>query len=324
MTPDKDSPVNGLAADTHLTMTTFWAYKKTDLKPAIKEARKNARNSFSSYYANRLLRWKRRCEVFKATDTLSFYQSLSDNIGIFVKKDAQQVQTRISKAIEGSDKTLSEKFTAAFAALKTAKDKLKAVRNNGEELANNFKDSSFNTDVSKLSETFKDGTPSKADNQDNLQKTIEDLKEKSKSCFDLADDSVEIAVKVAGIHASANVSSLKTLGDKLVENVNALQTDLETNIKTTQGNLLGAQKTYNATVEKLVESKYVQFADSLRLAGLFSTLRQVNEPDCKEWSHDTIVKKLDAYVKQIEDNFDDIAETQAKVQAKAKVETPPQ
>lgn len=314
MTPNQDSSTNGHASDTHLTMTTFWDYKKTDLKPAIKEARKNARNSFSTYYANRLLRWRRHCETFKATETLSFYQVLSDNIGVFAKKDAQQIQLRIGNAITASDKTLPDKFTEAFKALKNAKDKLKAVRNGGEELANNYKDSSFNTDVSTLAQKFKDGTRTKDDNQDNLQKAIEELKEKSKLCFDLADDSVEVAVNVAGIHASANVSSLKSLGDKLVENINGLQTDIETNIKTAQGNLATTQKTYNTTVEQLVASKYTEFADSLKLVGLFSTLRQVNEPDCEDWSHQKIVDKLKDYVKRIEDNFEAIANNQVGTQ----------
>ena len=89
----------------------------------------------------------------------------------------------------------------------------------------------------------------------------------------------------------------------MAETVTALQADLEANIKSAQALKVSAQQSYNAMMEQLVESKYTKYADGLRYGGLLETLKQVENTDCKDWSHEKIVEKLESYAHQIENNF---------------------
>ena len=118
--------------------------------------------------------------------------------------------------------------------------------------------------VAELARSFKDSTPNtKYDNKANLRDTIEQIKTVSKHCFDLSDDAVEIAVKIAGIHANASITLLTGVGKDVADNVGALQSDIEANITSAKGLLTSCQSDYNTTMESLASAKYLKYAKGL-------------------------------------------------------------
>ncbi len=295
---------NGQQTDTPVTNKTFREYSDALVNNDIPAVHSAMQTSHEQFKSNHLLRWKKKCILFKADETASFYQMLSDNIGVFAKKDALQIQTRVGKVIDASNTVIPAKLTEAFKSLKDAKDKLKTVRSASEDLLNNLTDSTYSEAVSTLSKAFKDTTPRNSDdNERNLLEAIEGLKRQATHSFNIADDATEVAIKVAGIHASANVGSLKKPSDKVADAMTVLQADIEANIKSASALKVTVQQGYNTMMEQLVETKYVKYADGLRYGGLLETLKQVESPDCKDWSHKTIVVKLDEYANQIENNF---------------------
>ena len=85
--------------------------------------------------------------------------------------------------------------------------------------------------------------------------------------------------------------------------VDALQSDISENVKNAQAKQAAAQKEYETVMNELVSSKYVKYATGLKHGGLLETLSQVDEPECQDWSHDKISKRLEEYASKVEGNL---------------------
>ncbi len=289
------------------TNTAFKEYKKLLLDNDIPQAKNSMETTLTDYYAKRLTRWKKKAVLVKAEETLDFYQALSDNIGVFARKDASEIKKKIDITADASTKNVTAKLTEAFKTLKEAKDKLKIVRTKADELHNALTDSVYSDDVSELSKKFKDTTPEmKSDNAKNFSEAIAGLKTVATGCFNLSDDSVEVAIKVSGIHATTNVSSMTELGKKVADSVALLQTQLEGNITYSEGNRKSARVEYVKAMEALAEAKFARYAATLNYEGVLDTTSQADNPECVEHSQSNIAAQLHRYAEAVECNFDKI------------------
>jgi hypothetical protein len=294
---------NGHDASTPSTNKAFRSYEENLRKVEIPNAITKFESASIIFATQRLMRWKKKCVLQKASETLDFYQALNDNIGVFARKDASEIKNKIDKAIADSD-VVGAKLKTVFGSLKAAKGKLFEVRGKGDDLFHSLSDSKFSDNVADLSKVLKDATPKNSnDNADNFKTYIERLRASSKHCFDLVDDAVEVSIKIAGIHANASINTLKDPSTEMVAKVEALQSDIVDNVTNAQTKRAAGQKEYEAVMNELVTAKYAKYATGLNVGGLLETVSQVDEPDCKEWSHDKIRTRLDQYASQVEGNL---------------------
>ncbi len=297
-------PVSSSSEMTPVTNKAFREYEEQLRKFTIPQAHSDMENAHTVYISNRLSRWKFKCALQKAGDTLRFYQALSDHIGVFARKDAILIKGKIDTIVGDHNKKVTDNLNAAFSKLKDAKNKLNETRAKGSELFQKLTDSAYSDAVAELVKSYKDSTPSdKTDTKKNFGEAIERLKKSSNHCFNLADDAVEIVVKIAGIHANSSIPLLTPIGTDLSGKVGALQADIEANISGTQAKLANCQKDYNQAMETLSAAKYDKYAKGLTYGGVLEVASQVDSPDCKEWSHDKIAKALHEYAQKVENNM---------------------
>jgi hypothetical protein len=292
---------------TPATNKAFREYEEQLRKVAIPQAHTDMKTAHTAYISKRLSRWKAKCELRKADDALHFYQALSDNIGVFARKDAALIKSKIDTIVGENNKKVTDNLNASFTKLKEAKIKLSEARAKGDELFQKLTDSAYSDAVSELVKCYKDSTPmDKTDTKKNFGEAIERLKRSSVHCFNLADDAVEIVVKIAGIHANSSISLLTPVGADVSGKADALQTDIEANIASAQTKFVNYQKSYNKAMEDLSEAKYKKYANGLIYGGILQVTSQVDSPDCKEWSHEEIAKALQKYANQVENNMKEL------------------
>jgi hypothetical protein len=205
-----------------------------------------------------------------------------------------------------SDKTITAKLATAHAKLKAAKEKLKIVQTAAEDLYNSRRDSSISDDVSVLTKAFKDGTPKLRDNDENLADDIRDILHQAKNTFNLVDDAVEVSVKVAGIHALSSVATLRSTGQQILEHLTGLHNEVTAGITLGKTKRDAARQKLEKNMEELVESKYGKYAGKLGYAAILDTASQVEEQDCKGWSHEELADYLNDMGRKVEENFDDL------------------
>ena len=240
-----------------------------------------------------MARWKKKCVLQRQEKTHRIYLSLNETIGVFAQKDAGEIRKKIDQSIDANSKKVGAKLAEATKAIKDARTKLEALKKKGEELDTAANSHAMSADLAAIIKII-------GKKEDALSK-FTDLKESSIKAYEKADNTAEVAIRAAGIHASANIDSLKPLGVDIEKATTDLQADLVKNIKDASGLVVTTREEYQTIMKQLVEAKYAWYGAKLSFFGVFDTSEKVKNPECV--SDQNIAHELDNLQAKLETNF---------------------
>lgn len=279
------------------TDKAFGDYESILLKTNIPQDYTLLKNSLIDYRSNRSTRRNKRCFLIKAEESANFYQRLSNHITLFAKQDSDEIRDNVTDYI-AQNTGLANKITDALKALKTAKEKILVLKDKAYKLDEARKNSAFSDAVAALDRPFPGSKGA-------LAKEIEKLKNDAEHCYNLSDDAVEVAVKVAGIRASANVENLQTMSMQLADKVGKLNADVSADIIDARGLQTAAQTEYDQALKNLSKFKYGKYEKTLGYEATLDTTSQTHDPECAELDQLAIKLKLDTLASTVEGNFID-------------------
>jgi hypothetical protein len=275
---------------------TFRDYAEGLHKTDIPDGHTQMQNSIFNNESKRKTRANKRCFLEKADQTIHFYRRINNTISVFAKQDAEEIRDNVS-AYMTQNQEIDKKLGEALKALKTAKEKIGIVKDKAYKLDEARKNSANSDPAKALDKAY----GSKGD----FGKVIEELKNNAENTFNIADDALEVAVKVSGIRAGANIDALKDPSVKLAEEVGKIQTDVSGNIANAQTHQTSLQAEYEQALRDLSKSKYDKYDKTLTYEAILDTTSQVHELDCKGWNHTQIKARLKELADKVESNFSD-------------------
>ncbi len=285
------------------TDQTFADYQEALTKTDMPDADTRASTTSSDYNSKRLARWKKKCMLQRQEKTFKVYQSLNETIGIFAQKDAGEIRKKIDQNIDANSKKVGAKLAETTKAIKDARTKLEALKKKGEELDTAANSHAMSADLAAIIKII--------GKKEDALKLFSDLKDFGAKAYERGDDTAEVAIRTAGIHASANIESLKPMGVDIEKATTELQADLVKNIKDASAVAAATREGYQTIMQQLVSAKYAWYEAKLSFFGIYDTSEKVKNPDCD--FNQNIAKDLDNLQKALEDNFKK-ASTTAKQQ----------
>lgn len=275
------------------TEQVFADFREALNKTDILDAESRITTTLADYRGKRLLRWKKKCVLQRQTEAHMVYLSLNESIGVFAQKDAGEIRKKIDLNIEANKKNVGAKLAETTKAIKEARTKLELLKKKGEELDTAASSHAMSADLLAIGKLV--------GKKEDVLATFAELKTLSGTAYEKADDSAEVVIRTAGIHASANMDSLKPVGVDIEKAATDLQADLAKNIKEIAAVLTTTREDYQKIMQQLAESKYAWFGAKLNLFGLCDVNQRATDPKCT--TGDDIDKSLDELQKKLEDNF---------------------
>ncbi len=308
---EKQSTATVAAAETPKSGTdqVFADFRETLKLTDMPDADSRITTTLADYRGRRLSRWKKKCMLERQSGAHMVYQSLNETIGVFAQKDAVEIRKKIDSNIEANKKNVGVKLAEATKAIKEARTKLELLKKKGEELNTAASSHAMSADLAaiiKLVPGDKNTVPEKT-SKDVALETFDKLKALSAEAFEKADDAAEVAIRTAGLHASANMDSLKPLGVDIEKAATDLQADLAKNIKETAAVLTTTREEYQKIMQQLAESKYAWFGARLNLFGLTDSDQNAENPECT--NGEDIAKKLNKLQEDLKHNFKSASST---------------
>ncbi len=303
--------------DESKTELSFQKYLK-ELKPEIREARTTMHKARKDYHGAINSRLFKRCLFRKSEAALAEYEGLLNGVVTVALQHAINIKESVIGIpdAEGAENGTLGYMTQAdnvkvaldqvLEALRKAKSALWDVETSSNTLAEKVENSDQSQEKKWLKTNVKGFEKYIKDFAGDPRQSKQGLADQTN---DLADDALEVAVKVAGINASINVTSLEKLCIKLEEDCNALNIDItdatDGNIKFAQSEKTEAQK--NLTDQNIAQSttRAAMARTRLVFAGLKDTQAFVKETGCKEGDElaQSTRTELEEIARKIEKSF---------------------
>ena len=277
------------------TEKAFEDYKTGLTKTDIPNGYTLLKNSIINNRSQRATRRNKRCFLVKAEDTGAFYQTMSNNITVFAKQDAEEIRDNVTDYI-AQNTDLAAKMTDALKAIKAAKDKILIAKDKAYKMDEARKNSALSDAVAEMEKIYpgKKGTFGSA---------VEELKNDAEHNLNLADDAMEVAIKVTGIRAGANIENLKAISVELADKTAGISTDAATNLTDARKLQADAQAEYDEALKTLSKTKYDKYEKTLGYEATLDTTSQVHDLDCARWDKKKIKDELDKIAREVEGNF---------------------
>ena len=234
----------------------------------------------------------KRCMFKKSKDALREYEALANGIVTTASQDAVEIDKSIKGYLDQSALVKSA-FDEAIQAIKAAKLSLWQA----EDTANNLAEVVENSDNSEELKWLKKHVHG-------FETAVKNIQTKADATNDLADDAFEIAVKVAGINAYANVSSLTPLSTSLSDDMGKLKTDINGNITFNKAEKEAAQLLLTDLLTTQSSRRAEKLRAWLKLEGVLEMRSFVHEPGCADGDIRAATrKKIDELAHKVEQNF---------------------
>lgn len=296
------TPAQGVAATPPAPHTktdeTFKEYEGNLIATDIPAGHNALKTSIIEDRSKRKTRNNKRCFLAKATETVRFYQSLNDHITVFAKQEADEIKTNVAEYVNMS-KNLGDLLTAALNATVAAKAKIASAKEKAVKMDEARKNSVYSDAIAELEKIYAAPDLPKGA----FGKEVEAIKTSAENCLNTADDAMEVAVKVIGIRAGANIEILTGLSNQLAEKTSLIHQDVTTNIADATGKQVAAQTDYNGALKDISIFKYKKYEKSLGYAATLDTTSEVHRLDCIYADGAWIKKKLERLSRAVENNF---------------------
>lgn len=279
------------------TETTFAEYEANLIAVDVPAGHNALKTSLIDDRSKRATRRNKRCFLIKASETVRFYQRINDHISVFAKQEADEIKANVTDYTNLSA-NLGTLLGAALAATTAAKAKILIAKDKAIKMDEARKNSAFSDAIAEMDKAYAPDGP-----KGGFGKAIEAIKGRAENCLNTADDAVEVAVKVIGIGAGANVGILSTMGNQLSEKAGSIHQDVGSNITDASAKQTAAQREYNDALKNISISKYNKYEKTLGYAAVLDTTSEVHRLDCINKDRNWIKHELERLAKAIESNF---------------------
>lgn len=244
-------------------------YKKklcTDIKKveSEKKGKKTQYESKQDDYQYRV------CSVIKTERVNAKYKSIDNCIATAVLEDMKIINTNLD-TYEKSYKNLNDTL------FKGVKDGVKDIKKKVLELdacgLNDCINGSCNTEQKK-----------KLCQITNFDQKVLEISNRVRKCRTNADKLFLDTAVISGVQTFASIDGLKEFGKRLNTAIENFKKDIDTNIKSTNEEVIVAQTDLTKTIQAISKSKYEYYAKCLSLEGMIDTRKFICDPvlQCKD------------------------------------------
>jgi hypothetical protein len=214
------------------------------------------------------------CCLVKAQDTYELYTKLDYCVATTAQRDTQLIDERVKKYCAKDDE-LAKLLKEAVKCIKEVKEKLGAVSDEVCKLPRcKEEEKRCNPDLLKALE--------KGLGEGKLEAVCDEIKNRSKECYELAVMAFDGGIDVIGIQSFTDLTSLKQLSLDLGISVGAFKKNVDDNIKTASDEIVKNRSELNAILQDLELMRFEKCDAHVEFKGVKGTREFVCNPDCSD------------------------------------------
>lgn len=251
-----------------LTPAKFEEYRTKTLAPEITAETSKREVKLKNAEQKKVNRQYKTCSLLQAESACNEYAKISNCITTWLGQSTIEIQGIIATQITAGAE-IDAALLAAVQSIKTAKSKIKAVKDAACKLDNCVQDSCNSEQLKALIKGFKTSFTGE----------VEAIVDKAGMANENGNHVFETGVNVVGIAKFICMPSLKGYGDALKTEVDKLTANVADNIKFNAGEKEKAQKDLTTAIQEYSTASYQFFATDLCKQSLESTNSYAENPE---------------------------------------------